>query len=73
MNQFAELLGRSPQHMGVTHAASVADAVEEFEDVDGDLAAAADFVAQTVTPADKELLVLQKAADGRLSLTIDHA
>ncbi len=37
------------------------------------LPVAADFVAQTVTPADKELLVLQKAADGRLSLTIDHA
>jgi hypothetical protein len=30
----------------VTHASSVPDAVEEFEDVDGDLAPAADLVAQ---------------------------
>lgn len=37
------------------------------------LPVAADFVAQSVTLADKELLVLQQAADGRLSLTIDHA
>jgi pyrimidine operon attenuation protein/uracil phosphoribosyltransferase len=34
---------------------------------------AVDFVAQNVTLADKELLVLQRADDGRLSLTIDHA
>ena len=38
-----------------------------------ELPVAADFVAQTVTLADKELLVLQKADDGRLTLTIDHA
>lgn len=38
-----------------------------------ELPVAADFVAQTVTPADQELLVLQQADDGRLSLTIDHA
>ncbi|MCM0045792.1 MAG: bifunctional pyr operon transcriptional regulator/uracil phosphoribosyltransferase PyrR [Burkholderiaceae bacterium] len=37
------------------------------------LPVAADFVAQHVTLAGKELLVLQKAAGGRLSLTIDHA
>lgn len=37
------------------------------------LPVAADVVAQHVTLADKELLVLQQAADGRLSLTIDHA
>lgn len=37
------------------------------------LPVAADFVAQHVTLADKERLVLQQAADGRLSLTIDHA
>ncbi len=34
---------------------------------------AADFVARTVSLADNELLVLQKANDGRLTLTIDHA
>ncbi len=34
---------------------------------------AADFVAHTVTLADDELLVLQKADDGRFTLTIDHA
>ena len=38
-----------------------------------ELPVAADFVAQHVTLADKELLVLQKADDGRLTLTIDHA
>ncbi len=38
-----------------------------------ELPVAADFVAQTITPADNELLVLQQADDGRLSLTIDHA
>jgi pyrimidine operon attenuation protein/uracil phosphoribosyltransferase len=38
-----------------------------------ELPVAADFVAQTVTLADKDLLVLQKADDGRLTLTIDHA
>ena len=37
---------RAAQDVLVADAASVADAVEEFEDVDGDLAAAADFVAQ---------------------------
>jgi hypothetical protein len=40
------LLGRAAQDVRVAHAASVADAVEEFENVDGDFAAAADFVAQ---------------------------
>ncbi len=34
---------------------------------------AADFVASTATLADHELLVLQQADDGRLTLTIDHA
>jgi pyrimidine operon attenuation protein/uracil phosphoribosyltransferase len=34
---------------------------------------AADFVARTISLADDELLVLQKADDGRLTLTIDHA
>jgi pyrimidine operon attenuation protein/uracil phosphoribosyltransferase len=34
---------------------------------------AADFVARNVTLAENELLVLQKADDGRLTLTIDHA
>ncbi len=38
-----------------------------------ELPVAADFVAQTVTLADQELLVLQKADDGHLTLTIDHA
>lgn len=38
-----------------------------------ELPVAADFVAHTVSLADKELLVLQQADDGRLSLTIDHA
>jgi pyrimidine operon attenuation protein/uracil phosphoribosyltransferase len=38
-----------------------------------ELPVAADFVAQTLTLADKDLLVLQKADDGRLTLTIDHA
>ena len=37
------------------------------------LPVAADFVARNVTLADDELLVLQKADDGRLTLTIDHA
>ncbi len=34
---------------------------------------AADFVASTATLTDHELLVLQQADDGRLTLTIDHA
>jgi pyrimidine operon attenuation protein/uracil phosphoribosyltransferase len=38
-----------------------------------ELPVAADFVAHTLTLADKDLLVLQKADDGRLTLTIDHA
>lgn len=37
------------------------------------LPVAADFVAQTVTLEDRQLLVLQQAGDGRLTLTIDHA
>lgn len=37
------------------------------------LPVAADFVARNVTLADDELLVLQQADDGRLTLTIDHA
>ncbi len=37
------------------------------------LPVAADFVAQTVTLEDRQLLVLQQAGDGRFSLTIDHA
>ncbi len=38
-----------------------------------ELPVAADFVAQSVTVADQELLVLQQDDNGRLSLTIDHA
>lgn len=34
---------------------------------------AADFVARSVSLADNQLLVLQQADDGRLTLTIDHA
>lgn len=37
------------------------------------LPVAADFVAQNVTLADRELLVLHKNDEGRLTLTIDHA
>lgn len=33
----------------------------------------ADFVAQTISIPDRQLLVLQRAEDGRLSLTVDHA
>ena len=42
----SELHGQAAQGVGVAHAASVADAVEEFEDVDRHLAPAADFVAR---------------------------
>jgi pyrimidine operon attenuation protein/uracil phosphoribosyltransferase len=38
-----------------------------------ELPIAADFVADTVTLADDQQLVLQRAEDGRLSLTVDHA
>ena len=42
----SELRGQAAaQEMGVPHATSLADAVEEFEDVDRLLAPAADFVA----------------------------
>lgn len=37
-----------------------------------ELPIAADFVAQTITVPDKKLLTLQRAEDGRLSLTVDH-
>ncbi|WP_136413134.1 MULTISPECIES: bifunctional pyr operon transcriptional regulator/uracil phosphoribosyltransferase PyrR [Oxalobacteraceae] len=38
-----------------------------------ELPIAADFVADTVTLTDGQQLVLQRADDGRLSLTVDHA
>lgn len=38
-----------------------------------ELPVAADFVADTVTLANDQQLVLQRADDGRLSLTVDHA
>lgn len=38
-----------------------------------ELPISADFVAQTVALPNEQMLVLQKADDGRLSLTIDHA
>jgi pyrimidine operon attenuation protein/uracil phosphoribosyltransferase len=38
-----------------------------------ELPIAADFVADTITLSDDQQLVLQRADDGRLSLTIDHA
>jgi pyrimidine operon attenuation protein/uracil phosphoribosyltransferase len=38
-----------------------------------ELPVSADFVAQTITLSSEQMLVLQKADDGRLSLTIDHA
>jgi pyrimidine operon attenuation protein/uracil phosphoribosyltransferase len=38
-----------------------------------ELPIAADFVAETVTLPDNQQLVLQRAADGRLSLTVDNA
>jgi pyrimidine operon attenuation protein/uracil phosphoribosyltransferase len=38
-----------------------------------ELPVSADFVADTVTLEDKQLLVLQRSADGRFSLTVDHA
>ena len=37
-----------------------------------ELPIAADFVAQTIAVPDKKLLTLQRADDGRLSLTVDH-
>lgn len=37
-----------------------------------ELPIAADFVAQTIVISDKKLLTLQRADDGRLSLTVDH-
>jgi pyrimidine operon attenuation protein / uracil phosphoribosyltransferase len=38
-----------------------------------ELPIAADFIADTVTLGDDQQLVLQRADDGRLSLTVDHA
>ena len=38
-----------------------------------ELPISADFVAQTIALPSEQMLVLQKADDGRLSLTIDHA
>jgi pyrimidine operon attenuation protein/uracil phosphoribosyltransferase len=38
-----------------------------------ELPISADFVAETVTLADDQQLVLQRAGDGRLTLTVDHA
>jgi pyrimidine operon attenuation protein / uracil phosphoribosyltransferase len=38
-----------------------------------ELPIAADFVADTATLSDDQQLVLQRADDGRLSLTVDHA
>lgn len=38
-----------------------------------ELPVAADFVAKTVSLPQSQILVLQKAHDGRLSLTVDHA
>ena len=38
-----------------------------------ELPIAADFVARTVSLPEQQTLVLQKAGDGRLSLTVDHA
>ncbi len=38
-----------------------------------ELPIAADFVADTVTLSDDQQLVLQRADDGRLSLTVAHA
>ena len=38
-----------------------------------ELPIAADFVAQTVSIPDQQSLVLQRADDGRFSLTVDHA
>jgi pyrimidine operon attenuation protein/uracil phosphoribosyltransferase len=38
-----------------------------------ELPIAADFVAETVTLSETQQLVLQRAADGRLSLTVDNA
>lgn len=38
-----------------------------------ELPIAADFVAQTTSIPDRQLLILQRADDGRFSLTVDHA
>jgi pyrimidine operon attenuation protein/uracil phosphoribosyltransferase len=38
-----------------------------------ELPIAADFVADTIELSDNRQLVLQRAADGRFSLTVDHA
>lgn len=38
-----------------------------------ELPIAADFVATTISIPDRQSLVLQRAEDGRLSLTVDHA
>ena len=38
-----------------------------------ELPISADFVSQTIALPNEQMLVLQKADDGRLSLTIDHA
>jgi pyrimidine operon attenuation protein/uracil phosphoribosyltransferase len=37
-----------------------------------ELPVAADFVADTVTLSSEQRLVLQRADDGRFSLTVDH-
>ena len=37
------------------------------------LPVAADFVAKKITLEENQLLILQKAEDGQLSLTVDHA
>lgn len=38
-----------------------------------ELPIAADFVARTISVPDQQSLILQRADDGRLSLTVDHA
>jgi pyrimidine operon attenuation protein/uracil phosphoribosyltransferase len=38
-----------------------------------ELPIAADFIADTIALSDDQQLVLQRADDGRFSLTIDHA
>ena len=38
-----------------------------------ELPIAADFIAETLTLSDDQQIVLQRADDGRLSLTVDHA
>jgi pyrimidine operon attenuation protein/uracil phosphoribosyltransferase len=38
-----------------------------------ELPISSDFVSQTIALSNEQMLVLQRADDGRLSLTIDHA